>query len=52
MHSEIELKIRDEYLAHLNELEEKCKFEEFADIGELRRRIEISYCFFQQFSSP
>jgi hypothetical protein len=40
LHSESELEVRDDYLAHLDELEEKGKFEEFADIGELRQRIE------------
>ncbi len=40
MHSEPELEVRDEYLAHLDELEEKGEFEEFSDIGKLRRRIE------------
>ena len=40
MHSESEFDVRDEYLSHLDELEEKGKFEEFSDIEELRRRIE------------
>ena len=40
LHGESELDVRDEYLAHLDELEEKGKFEDFSDIGELRRRIE------------
>ena len=40
MHNESEFEVRDEYLSHLDELEEKGEFEEFSDIGELRRRIE------------
>lgn len=40
MKSQSKLKIREEYLNYLNELEEKGEFEEFANIGELRRRIE------------
>jgi hypothetical protein len=40
MHRESELEVRDEYLSHLDELDEKGEFEEFTDIGELRRRIE------------
>ena len=40
IHSKSVFEVRDEYLAHLDELEEKGEFEEFTDIGELRRRIE------------
>lgn len=40
IHSESVFEVRDEYLVHLDELEEKGEFEEFKDIGELRRRIE------------
>ena len=40
MHSESEFDFREEYLSHLDGLEEKGEFEEFSDIGELRRRIE------------
>ncbi len=40
MHNESEFDVREEYLSHLDELEEKGEFEEFSDIGELRRRIE------------
>ena len=40
MDSESKFEIREEYLSHLDELEEKGEFEEFSDIGELRRRIE------------
>ena len=40
MHSESEFDVREEYLSHLDGLEEKGEFEEFSDIGELRRRIE------------
>jgi len=32
--------IREEYLEHLDQLEGKGVFEDFSDIGELRRRIE------------
>ena len=38
LHNESELEVREEYLTHLDELEEKGEFEEFSDIGELRRR--------------
>jgi hypothetical protein len=40
MHSESAFEVRDDYLVHLDKLEEKGEFEEFTDIGELRRRIE------------
>ena len=40
IHSESELEVREEYLAHLDELEERGEFEEFSDIEALRRRIE------------
>lgn len=40
MHDESVFEVRDDYLLHLDELEEKGEFEEFTDIGELRRRIE------------
>lgn len=40
MHNESEFVVREEYLTHLDELDEKGEFEEFSDIGELRRRIE------------
>ena len=40
IHSESDFDVREEYLSHLDELEEKGEFEEFSDIGELRRRIE------------
>jgi hypothetical protein len=40
MHSESAFEVRDDYLVHLDKLEEKGEFEEFKDIGELRRRIE------------
>lgn len=40
MHDESVFEVRDDYLVHLDELEEKGEFEEFTDIGELRRRIE------------
>jgi hypothetical protein len=39
-HSESAFEVRDDYLVHLDKLEEKGEFEEFTDIGELRRRIE------------
>ena len=40
MHSESAFEVRDDYLVHLDTLEEKGDFEEFTDIRELRRRIE------------
>jgi len=40
LHNESELEVRDEYLSHLDKLDEKGEFEEFSDIGDLRRRIE------------
>jgi len=40
MQSESAFKVRDDYLVHLDKLEEKGEFEEFIDSGELRRRIE------------
>lgn len=40
LHNESELEVRDEYLSHLDELDEKGEFERFSNIGELRRRIE------------
>ena len=40
IHSESAFEVRDDYLVHLDKLEEKGEFEEFTDIGELRRRIE------------
>jgi len=40
LHGESEFDVRDEYIAHLDELDEKGRFEEFADIAELRRKIE------------
>ena len=40
IHNKSVFEVRDEYLVHLDELEEKGEFEEFIDIGELRRRIE------------
>jgi hypothetical protein len=39
-HGESAFEVRDDYLVHLDELEEKGEFEEFTNIGELRRRIE------------
>lgn len=38
--SDSKLEIRDDYLKHLDDLEEKGEFEEFSNIAELRRRIE------------
>jgi len=40
MHSESAFEVHDDYLVHLDKLEEKGEFEEFTDIGELRQRIE------------
>jgi len=38
MHNESE--IREEYLEHLDQIERNGEFEDFSDIGALRRRIE------------
>jgi len=40
MHGDSDLEVREEYLVHLDELEENSKFEEFSDIASLRKRIE------------
>jgi hypothetical protein len=40
MHSEAELELREDYLADLDEIEEKGQFEDFSDFEALRRRIE------------
>jgi hypothetical protein len=40
MHSDSESDVREEYLAHIDELERKGNFEEFYDLDSLRKRIE------------
>jgi hypothetical protein len=40
MHSEFAFEVQDDYLVHLDKLEENGEFEEFTDIRELRQRIE------------
>lgn len=42
MHSEAELELREDYLADLDEIEEKGEFEDFSNFEELRRRIETA----------